>query len=516
MNLKDMIFIVGIALVTTWGFEYLFFSKKTDQCETVQAGQSFIAPKAAQELKPIETEVDFIDARRSVPTQVTEVETDLAHLYFSTDGGSLERLEFKRKFGGWRQALTTLFPPADTEREKRCFLVGLEEKTPYYYKLVGVQDLGTHVEVVYQADGDGSTIVKKYTVFKDSYKINLALTIKPGSTPVEARIFYPAPVMQDIAADDVKSSLVAETSGSITITARGKINSDMYWVTPTLFGADNRYFVNALVTDPDHFTQRAYYKLTGQNELYAILEGPKVNQETTWQLSFYCGPKESGPMGSVDPRLEQTMGYAGWFAPIARWLLALLNFLYDYLGNYGLAIIALTILTKLVLLPFSLKGNESLRKHGELQRKLKYLQQKYKDNPEQLALERADLMRKEGLGGLSGCLPQLLQLPIFFALSRVLSTSIELHQAPFYGWITDLSAKDPYYVLPLLVTVSILLQASTGDAGQRMQMMVMALVFGAITSTMAAGLCLYIFMSTLLSALQNFVQKTFKANGYVG
>jgi YidC/Oxa1 family membrane protein insertase len=317
--------------------------------------------------------------------------------------------------------------------------------------------------------------------------------------------------MQDIAPDDTKSAIMTEENGSVTMITRTKLNTDMYWVSPTLFGVDDRYFVHAMIDDSNHFANRGYYALTGHNEMTAILEGPAVTTPTSWQFSFYFGPKESSAMHAVDPRLEQTMGYAGWFAPIAKWLLKLLNFLYSYLGNYGLAIIALTIITKLVLLPFSIKGNQSMKKHAEMQRKLKYLQQKYKDNPDLLAQERAELMRKEGLTSLSGCLPLLLQLPIFFALSRVLSTSIELYQAPFYGWITDLSAKDPYYVLPFLVGISMLLQASTTDAGQRVQMIIMAIVFSLITATLSAGLCLYIFMSTLLGALQSMAQKSFKA-----
>jgi YidC/Oxa1 family membrane protein insertase len=188
----------------------------------------------------------------------------------------------------------------------------------------------------------------------------------------------------------------------------------------------------------------------------------------------------------------------------------LLNFLYTFLGNYGWAIVALTVLTKLVLLPFSLSGAKSMKKHAEMQKKLKYLQQKYKDDPETLMRERADLVRKEGLSGLSGCLPILLQLPIFFALSRVLSSSIELYQAPFFGWITDLSARDPYYILPILVALAMLLQATTVDAAQRMQLIIMALVFGAITANLSAGLCLYIFMSTLLGVVQAMIQQRCK------
>jgi YidC/Oxa1 family membrane protein insertase len=510
MNIKELLLVVGLALVTTWGIEYLFFDKKpATESTTVTSGQSFVAPKTPQDIKPLNVEVDFLDVKRGAPVVTTQIDTQHAQLVFSTDGASLERLEFKRHMDGWPQTLTTIFPVASTEREKRCFLVALEQETPFYYTLVSNQDVGNAVELMYQAEVKGTTVKKKFIVYKDSCKIDLVLTITPGQATQQARIFYPAPLLQDLAADDGKSGLVNDEKGTVNVIARAKINPEMYWASPSLFGADDRYFVNALVADEQHFTRRGYFKLTGQADIAAVLEGPVVQQETTWHLSFYFGPKESKAMLQVDPRLEQTLGYAGWLAPLSKWLLVLLVFLYHYLGNYGLAIIALTILVKLVLLPFSIKGSQGMRKNAEVQKKLKYLQAKYKDDPETLARERAELMRREGLTSLSGCLPLLLQLPIFFALSRVLSTSLELYQAPFMFWITDLSAKDPYYVLPMLIAASMLLQAATVDASQRVQLIVMALVFGALTSTMSAGLCLYIFMSTILGVLQTVVQRRF-------
>ncbi len=512
MNVKELLIVVLLALVTTWGIEYLFFGKKEGEATTVASGQSFVAPKTAQEMKPLDLEVDFVDAKRSAPVTSTEIDTEHANLVFTTDGASLERLEFKRRIDGWPQELTTIFPVASTDKEQRCFLIGLTDETPFYYKLIEQKNReGQTTELTYEAQTSAGAIRKKFIIYKDSPKIDLILTLKPADAVqgMQARIFYPAPVMPDIAAEDITCALMYEQRGAITMIPRRCLYTDIHWATSTFFGVDDRYFVHAMISDADHFSQRGYYKLTGQNDIYAILEGPVVTQETSWKLSYYCGPKESKAMNAVDPRLEQTLGYAGWFAPIARFLLMVLVFLYGYLHNYGLAIIALTIITKILLLPFSLKGAQSMKRHAEVQKKLKYLQQKYKDDAETLARERADLMRKEGLGSLSGCLPLLLQLPIFFALSRVLSTSIELYQAPFGFWITDLSAKDPYYILPLLIVASMLLQATTVDAAQRVQLIVMAVVFGAITASLSAGLCLYIFMSTILGVAQTMLQKRY-------
>jgi YidC/Oxa1 family membrane protein insertase len=191
-------------------------------------------------------------------------------------------------------------------------------------------------------------------------------------------------------------------------------------------------------------------------------------------------------------------------------MLWVLKWLFAYLHNYGLAIIALTFLVRLMLLPFTMNSEESLKKRAEFDKKLKYIQQKYKDDSARLAEERAELIKKHGMPGLGGCLPLLLQIPIFIALARVLGSTIELYKAPFFGWIHDLSAADPLYILPVLVGVSMIVQAFFVDEKQRFTMLISALVFGAIAVNFASGLTLYILVSTLLGFAQTFIVRRIK------
>jgi len=128
-----------------------------------------------------------------------------------------------------------------------------------------------------------------------------------------------------------------------------------------------------------------------------------------------------------------------------------------------------------------------------------------------LARERAELIKKHGMPGLGGCLPLLLQIPVFIALSNLLRSSIEMYRAPFVWWITDLSAKDPYYILPILMSASMLLQAFTVDPKQRFMMIAMALAIGPLFATFPAGLSLYIVASVGFGVLQSFIIKKFKA-----
>lgn len=515
MNMRDMFLIICVALGTSWAIEYFMGSKKAAvQEEEERSGQSFMAPKARQEFKPLNTEIDFIDVRRSEPAVTTTVETAHALYDFSTDGGSLDRLRFKRQLQDTQGTIATIFPTTDSERENRCFLVALADKTPFFYKLVDRIDRDSSVDVIYEAETPEARIRKVFTVYNDSYKIDLTLSVaaKKEGLPLEPRIVFPAPLIPDILSRDVRSVIVNNERGSVTKISRASVDSSKGWFAPTIFGADDRYFVHAMVNDAQHFSKRAYSKVVGSTDLLAILEGPAVDTEQTWTISFYCGPKEVEAMQVVDSRLEQTFDYSWILAPIAKFLLALLVYFKGYLGNYGFAIIILTLVVRILLLPFALRStrdmNEGMRKSAEMRRKLDYLKQRYKDDPDQFNREQEELIRKHGLPGLGGCLPLLLQLPVFFALSNMISNSIQLYKAPFIGWITDLSATDPYYVLPALVGGSMFLQSLvSSDSKQRIQMVVLALMLAVFSSYWSAGLCLYLLISTLLGVFQTGVQK---------
>jgi YidC/Oxa1 family membrane protein insertase len=206
-------------------------------------------------------------------------------------------------------------------------------------------------------------------------------------------------------------------------------------------------------------------------------------------------------MTQVDPRLAQVAQSHGWLSPLVAILLFLLKWLYSYVHNFGWAIILLTALMKLVLFPFTFRGERGLAKSEESKKKLAYIEQKFKHDPDRLALERAEFIKKHGLPGLSGCLPLLIQFPLFISLNKLLYQAPELYKAPFL-WIPDLSATDPYYILPLFVFVGMVCNALVGPPAQRVNMFIFALVFGALTANFSAGLALYAVSNTLLGLLQ--------------
>lgn len=519
MNFKELVLPLSLALLTTWGVHHFFFSSSAEQdAQGVKSGQGFIAPKTKQELKPLNTEIDFIDTERQKPAERSEVETKDARLVFSTDGATLEVLEFKHVANCPACPIQTIVAAAESEKENRCFLVALGEKTPFYYDLVERKEEQDSVQLVYQAPFENGTVTKKFVVYKNTFKIDLEVKIDTSSVDavVEPRIFWPSPVVAAIENTDVVSAIVSNEKGSVEKIARASLSAGQGWFSPSLFGSDDRYFIHALVGDTQGFVQRAYYKFADKAKITSIVEGSTAGAKDAsniWTVSFYMGPKEGAAMAAVDPRLEDALEYAGFFSPLSKFLLYVLKLLYGFVKNFGFAIILLTVLVKLVLLPFTYGAEDGMQKRLELDKKMRYLQQKYKDQPEVLASERAELIKKHGMPGLSGCLPLLLQLPIFIALSRVLSSAIELYNAPFIGWIHDLSAKDPYYVLPVITALSMVFQSllmPSSDSKQKLSTIAMALVIGAVTSNLAAGLSLYICMFTILGIVQTQALKFFK------
>jgi len=520
MKIKDMLFPVAFALLVTWMIQYWFFGSKKAPVgvEAVRSGQSFVAPETKQEIKPLNKEIDFIDEKRLWPRVETECETPLATYTFSNHGASLERLEYRGTSNGKLAGLGTVFPVSDTQRENKCFMLALEEKTPYFYKFIGKDEDDCQIEVKYRYESPNSDFIidKKFTVYKRTYKVDLDIDVTSKKELKEedgfsVRLFFPAPLMPELGKKDVISAVFNNEKGAVEKKTRAKLEDNRGWLKPKIFGADSKYFLHTMTEEDNKFIKRAYYKKIDTEKLFSILEGPTTNTKQDAKISFYFGPKEEKALAMVDPRLEGTLEYSGWFAPISKFLLKILKFLYGYVKNYGWAIILLTLMIRLLMLPFSIRAEKGMKKRLEFQKKLEYLQSKYKHDKAALARERAELIRKNGMPGLGGCLPLLLQIPIFFALSNLLRSSIELYKAPFILWIKDLSAPDPYYVLPALMSLAMLGQAFTVDPKQRFMMIAMALAIGPLFATFPAGLGLYIAASVGLGVLQSFLVKKFKS-----
>jgi len=223
---------------------------------------------------------------------------------------------------------------------------------------------------------------------------------------------------------------------------------------------------------------------------------------------IFVGPKEFDYLKKFNLALDKSVDF-GWFGVIARPLVQLLKFFNRYLHNYGLAIILVTILIKLVFYPLSQKSYQSMSKMKAIQPKVAKLKEKYKDDKARQQKEMMDLYRTHKVNPFGGCLPIVVQIPVFFGLYRGLMVAIELRHAPFFWWIQDLAAKDPYYVTPILMGVTMLLQQkmspTTGDAMQAKMMLFMPIIFTFMFLNFPAGLVLYWLVNNVLSIGQQYM-----------
>lgn len=229
-----------------------------------------------------------------------------------------------------------------------------------------------------------------------------------------------------------------------------------------------------------------------------------------FSYGLYVGPKDLDVLKSAGHALEESIDL-GWFGFIARPLLAVLKFFNRFTHNYGVAIILLTVVIKILFHPLTRKQLHAMKEMQKLQPKLQALREKYKGDRERLNREMMDFYRTHKINPLSGCWPMLLQIPVFFALYKALLNSIELRQAPFFLWIQDLSEKDPCYITPIIMGATMYLQQkmtpAMGDPNQQKIMAFMPVIFTVMFLQFPSGLVLYWLVNNLLSIGQQYVSQ---------
>lgn len=232
-------------------------------------------------------------------------------------------------------------------------------------------------------------------------------------------------------------------------------------------------------------------------------------------FSGYMGPKNFKDLKALHPELTDVIEY-GWFTFIAKPMFLLLQFIQSYVGNWGWTIVVLTILIKLVLYPLSYKGMVSMNKLKELAPKMKEIQAKYKDDKQKQSMHMMELYKKHGANPMGGCLPLILQIPVFFAIYRVLLNAIELKGAEWILWVEDLAEMDPYFVLPILMGASMFIQQkitpnTMQDEMQKKIFQMLPIVFTFFFLWFPAGLTLYWFVNNVFTiGQQYYINKLFE------
>ncbi len=320
---------------------------------------------------------------------------------------------------------------------------------------------------------------------------------------------------------------------TLEVFAKGDKQPELPWLWA---GIENRYFLAVLIPQgwkPGELaaskekigTQKRLWGLAGEG----ALEGPQFSvgvpgvtveakSKETYKSDFYFGPKDYKQFLTLPYHLDRSIAF-GFFGALGKIARNILEMFYGWTGNYGVAIIMITVLLQAILFKFTLMQLKSAAQMRKIQPEMKRIQDKYKGNQEALNRETLALYRKYKVNPLAGCLPMLIQLPIFLALYNALRTSWSLHGAKFVFWITDLSSKDPYYLLPILMGAVMYFQQKGNipagtDPAQAAMFKYMPLIFTLLFMNFPSGLVLYWLTNSLLTfGIQTFVNKKIaKAN----
>jgi YidC/Oxa1 family membrane protein insertase len=282
-------------------------------------------------------------------------------------------------------------------------------------------------------------------------------------------------------------------------------------------GITDKYFLVAMLSEKGSIAnveikknQAGFLESAATTPAFTVPPG----QSASASLKLFVGPKDIDILKSQGSSLEQSLDL-GWFTVLAKPMLHSLKFFYGYVHNYGLAIIIITIILKLLFFPLTHKSYKSMKQMGNLQPKMAALKEKYKNDRDAMNRAVMELYRDHKVNPLGGCLPMLVQIPVFFALYKALMFSIELRHAPFVLWITDLSDKDPYYVTPIIMGVTMFVQQkmtpSNMDEMQQKIMLMLPVVFTFMFLTFPSGLVLYWLVNNILTiGQQMYINKLTK------
>ncbi len=393
----------------------------------------------------------------------------------------------------------------------------------------------TDTEVIYTTKTPNLEIEKRFTILPETYQVRMIVTAKvtvPAGQLVDQQLavsvfaFQNPEKIEEGASQQQPRAWQSSTlrGGTIYHTTIGSlIKAPRQEVNVTWTGYEHPYLLAAYAPRPNamqSIEKRTFFVgvepkgLMRTDILYPKQTMKAGDQPLTQEIVAYLGPKSYHALEAADDAAGFSTGFKktidlGWFSFIGKPLLWLLLKFYSFLGNWGLAIILLTFVVKAATLYWTTKSMRSMKAMAALAPQMKTLQAKYKGDNQRLQAESMALYKTHKVSPIAGCLPIFLQMPIWLALYRMLSSAGELYQQPFiHGWIDDLTFKDPYHILPFILVGTMFLQARltpvTGDSRQQKFIQYgMPLMFGVMSFFFPAGLTLYIFTNTCLSALHS-------------
>jgi YidC/Oxa1 family membrane protein insertase len=528
---------VGFLLWSAWQSDYLKPTVTTSQPTTVAGLPETTPLKQLKELQPA-----------AQGQQVVEVKTDVLNLKINTKGGhivSLDLPKYPKTYETPDVPVQLLTNSEDNYYVAESGLISTQGANPQNemifsspqssYTLQPGQD--TLAVTLNWKSPNGVQVNKTYQFHRGKYDTDLTYQITNNSAQPWSGDMYVQIKRRGLSDEGgffglhtYRGAAISSTEDpyqKISYQNMDKKNLDSLikggWVAML-----QRYFVSAWV--PKELETQHYYSRVTQvgpsnkphDKIYTIgFASPTItvapHSNAKIAATFYAGPEITQNLKEVAPHLDLVIDY-GWLWIFSAPIFKVMQVIYDFVGNWGVSIILVTVLIKLLFYKLSETSYRSMAKMRNLQPRILALKERYGDDRQKLSQATMELYRQEKVNPLGGCLPVLVQIPVFIALYYVLISSVELRQAPFVFWIHDLSVKDPYYLLPILMGLSWVAQQKLNppppDPMQAKMMMMFPVVFTVLFATFPAGLVLYWLVNNCLSILQQwYIMRKYETQG---
>ena len=528
--------IFGFSMVLLWdqwqihnGHQATFFPKTPTAAAKAPAASAAVPTASAAPAGPAQVPAT---AAPAAARELIDVETDVYKLRFDSEGGSLVHAELRAH--------------PDLLDAKKNFVLLDESKDRVYVAQTGLigGQLPTHKSVMRFAgerqlkDGQkeltlrfesdevgGVKLVKTYTLQRGSYAIGVKHeVINKGAAAVSPQLYLQ--LVRDGNKPAGESSFYSTFTGPAIYTEAKKYNKVEFSDIEKNKAEIDKTSPNGYVAMVQHYfasawllgegVQRENFVRKVDNNLYAVgmiapMGEVAPGQSKAIDNQLYVGPQEEKKLEALAPGLELLKDY-GWLAMLAKPLYWLLDQLFKVIHNWGWSIMALVLLLKIAFYWLNAKAYASMAKMKAINPRIMAMRERLKDKPQEMQMEMMKIYREEKVNPMGGCFPMLIQIPVFIALYWVLLSSVEMRHAPWVGWIMDLSAPDPFFILPIVMTLTTLLQTALNpappDPMQAKMMWIMPLVFSVMFFFFPAGLVLYWITNNVLSIAQQWIINT--------
>jgi YidC/Oxa1 family membrane protein insertase len=542
MEKRVIIFLI-LSLLIIFGYDYLLKQlgwlpppSSTQEAAETKPGAATDSTQAPPPQDPINVKEPQVEVARqpSAPEsssnsstkasnqQTVTVDTELFRAEVSNRGGVLTSWELKHyrtappeekpvqlvySGGQFRGPLSITVSDSDVEKAIREGLYVIEKD---FTTLNSSNPVG-HITLRWQDTARQLSVEKQLTFHHDSYVIEVAVSLEGVSQPFDVGLGTNFGIVEWgdgfiglIGSASLVDGKIEKETPDTELERKGNVQ----WV-----ALQDKYFISVLM--PRQATA-ALMKKEGDKIVSARVRTAPASPGAPVKLQLYAGPKEYDTLRTLNVGLEDTIDF-GWFIfgswsvvkAVAKPIFYVLRFLYEYTHNYGITIILLTMGLKLLFVPLQYKSYKSMKQMQVIQPKVLAVQEKFKDDRDRLNKELIKLYRDHRVNPVGGCLPMVLQMPVFVALFNILYMTIDLRQAPFMLWITDLSVQDPYYVLPVIMGATMVIQQkitpTTMDPTQAKMMLILPVFMTFLFINFPAGLVLYWLTNNVLTILQQIV-----------